>query len=313
MKQWRKLAAVMAITAVLALASGAQAVELVRHAQGGTLPAPDYGWWYGCAPTSAGMMTGYYDINGYGTASYDNLVPGVVASPLTPYLAPAGDAAGIATQAAIASPGHITDFYSGVGPGVGYLWSGDDLPAPWHGFNSLADFMGTSQDAYGSVNGSTWIYNYTDGSKLHYYEVPGHGITGESGMYGIYEYIDYSSYGSDVVDLYNQYTDNEHPAGFTLADYIVEIDAGRVVLIHVSGHTMLGLGYADANPSLITIDDTWGAGTQTMAWGGIYSGMTMFGVTVLELETGIIPEPCTMSLLGLSLLGLAAYRRRRTA
>ena len=88
--------------------------EVARHREGArvTLPDPgDYDWWYGCSPTSAGMMMGYYDINGYGGLNYDNLVPGGVAEtstfPSTPgtweYLA----------QNATASSGHVTDFYAG--------------------------------------------------------------------------------------------------------------------------------------------------------------------------------------------------------
>lgn len=40
---------------------------------------PDYQWWYGCSPTAAGMLMGYYDINGYAGETYDNLIPGAVA------------------------------------------------------------------------------------------------------------------------------------------------------------------------------------------------------------------------------------------
>jgi hypothetical protein len=285
--------------------------EIGRQAMGGALSAPDYGWWYGCTPTSAGMAMGYYDWHGY-----DNLVPSVVAAAYTPYGAAAGDAVGQATQAMIASPGHITDFYSGALPLVGVGWSGDDLPKPWHDFNCLADFMGTSQDLYASSNGSTWIYYYTDGSRLHYDEMPGLGIKDKDGMYGVYEYLSYSGYASEVLDIYTQLTDNQGATfGFTLADYMAEIDAGRVVLIQVTGHTMLGFGYDPANPSTIFIDDTWGAGTQSMTWGSYYGPRTMWGVSVIQLEEmgAIIPEPGTVSLVAMALVGLLAYRRRRAA
>ena len=48
------------------------------YVQGSTvnLGGPAYDWWYGCSPTSAGMMMGYYDIHGYAGQSYANLVPG---------------------------------------------------------------------------------------------------------------------------------------------------------------------------------------------------------------------------------------------
>ena len=53
-----------------------------RRRFGGFMPKarqsrrPSYVWWYGCAPTSAGMMMGYYDQKGYGGLSYGNLVSG---------------------------------------------------------------------------------------------------------------------------------------------------------------------------------------------------------------------------------------------
>ena len=90
-----------------------------------TLAGSDYAWWYGCSPTSAGMMMGYYDRKGYGGLSYANLLPGAVAEQQT-YGKP-----GALVNNIIASPGHVTDFYSG-----GYVASGDDAPQSWHNFTS---------------------------------------------------------------------------------------------------------------------------------------------------------------------------------
>ena len=78
----------------------------------------DYSWWYGCSPTSAGMIMGFYDRNGYDGLSYSNLVPGGVAEATT-----YGGLPSYLASAAIASAGNIADFYSG-----GYLASGDDKP-----------------------------------------------------------------------------------------------------------------------------------------------------------------------------------------
>jgi hypothetical protein len=40
--------------------------QLVSHTQGGNLTnTANYQWWYGCSPTAAGMLIGYYDRNGY--------------------------------------------------------------------------------------------------------------------------------------------------------------------------------------------------------------------------------------------------------
>jgi hypothetical protein len=296
------------VVGLLALSAvSVQAVEIASRMQGATLAAPDYDWWYGCSPTSAGMMLGYYDRNGYGGQDYSNIVPGAVAE-MSTFTAGPADAE---TKAMIASQGHIDDFYSGLSPSAGYGLSGDDVAPPWHSFDSLADFMGTSQDSQGNSNGSTSFWYYTNGAPLHYYELPGYGIQDDDGCYGIYEYLAYCGYGGAVVDAYTQLTDNVGATyGFTVADYQAEINAGRLVIIHVTGHSMLGHGYGVTAP-IIDIHDTWNPGPHSMMWGGSYSGLEMWGVTVLELTA--IPEPSTIVLLGLSLVGTVLHRRRRTA
>jgi len=71
--------------------------------------------------------------------------------------------------------------------------------------------------------------------------------------------------------------------GFTFNDFKNEIDAGRPVMIHVIGHTMVGYGYDDIG-SIIYIHDTWNYNEHTMSWGGSYIGMTHWGVSVLRLD-----------------------------
>jgi hypothetical protein len=76
---------------------------------------PEYLWYHGCAPTSAGMLVGYWDGRpGYGDLFY-------------------GDAS-VQTQAVsdmIASPQHLTDPY-----------------CRYHAANSVADFMRTDLAGY---------------------------------------------------------------------------------------------------------------------------------------------------------------------
>ena len=71
--------------------------------------------------------------------------------------------------------------------------------------------------------------------------------------------------------------------GFSFAQFQNEIDAGRPVLIHVTGHTMLGYGY-NTSGSIIYIHDTWDHLDHQMTWGGSYDRMTHYGVTVISLE-----------------------------
>ena len=278
--------------------------------QGGVLSnSPNYDWWYGCSPTSAGMMMGYYDRNGYAGQTFDNLVPGGTAELSTfgagPYIA----------NDTIASSGHIADFYSG-----GYLASGDDVTPPFHSFNSLADFMGTSQDSTGNPNGSTGFFYYPNGAALHDYQLSSPNL---DGMYGIGEYINYRGYDTTTEGLYTQLTDNNYfgqpPglfSGFTFADYTAEIDAGRPVMIHVEGHSMFGYGYVDGTTT-INVYDTWGDndGTGphldgqnpgTMTWGGWYpyygQQLNMVAVTVVTLVP--VPAAVLLGILGLGVVGL---------
>ena len=305
----RRLAIAVAVTAVIASSTVLAAdAELVRRTEGGLLSGSvNYDWWYGCSPTSAGMLMGYYDRNGYAGNSYNNLVPGGLAETNTfgagPYLA----------NSIIASSGHIADFYAG-----GYEAENDDLPVS-HSFDCLADFMGTSQDSEGNSNGGTTWWYYGDNSPVYESDVASWLVSPDdydtSGMYGIGEYLEYAGY--DAAVLYNQYIygyGTGPPAGFTLDQYKAEIDAGRPVLIHVEGHTMTGYGYVDGTTT-INVYDTWGPNDGqnpgTMTWGGSYpygvSSLEHYGVTVLE----IIPEPASvlLLLLGLSLL---VSRKRRT-
>ena len=292
----------------LLITSMTYATPYTSYQQGGvTLPdAPAYDWWYGCSPTSAGMMMGYYDINGYGNLSYENLVAGGTASPGYP-----GD---INVRNTIASQGHIDHFYPGdMSANCGE--SGDDIPGrTTANFNSLADFMGTSQDLLGNSNGSTLFYNYTNGARFYASDALSSGVQDSSGMFGIMEYVNYAGYG--LSSIFNQYVDTlGRTYGFSFNDYRNEIDNGRVVMIHVTGHSMFGYGYDDSDNILFR--DTWDASEYSMAWGGSYSDMDMYGVTAFTFTGGDdpeipkVPEPTTIILFGTGLAGLNAMRRKK--
>jgi hypothetical protein len=250
--------------------------------------APDYQWWYGCSPTAAGMLLGYYDINGYRGEAYTNLVPDAVAEVSTfPSTEGRWD---YDVQHIIASPRHVSDFYAG-----GYLAIGDDVPgAPTGPLDSLADFMGTSQDAYENSNGSTWFFVFEDGSKLTVADIYNYSLSsgdpaiyGASGAYGIYEFLIWAGYGDRnplTVDyIYNQYVDSLGKAyGFGFVDYQAEINAGRAVILHLEGHSVLGYGY-DSTTGELLIHDTANPGEQRMSWEGSYLGLRLNLVTVVDL------------------------------
>jgi hypothetical protein len=95
--------------------------------------------------------------------------------------------------------------------------------------------------------------------------------------------------------MYNQYIQGvgaDPSLGYTFADYMAAIDAGHPVLLHLEGHTVVGVGY-DSASNKVYLNDTWNHkwGAYSMTWGGSYAGMQHFGVTAVEL-----PPPTAVKL-----------------
>lgn len=306
MGRTERIAAVLAATYLGMLASSASGQSdvvgqyilggesVTAHRVGAIVDVPaggsDYNWWYGCSPTSAGMMMGHYDRNGYQQKAFTGMVAGGVAEQSS---FAAGGSSSLGNQA-VASTGHVADFWVGYGQsGNDPLAGGRSLPA---GFDSLADFMGTSQDSAGNSDGSTKFYYYTSGAPLTaagiYAAGPAYYTT--DGMYGLHEYMVHRGYaaGTGGSNIYSQYIfgHNGNTQGFTWAQYMAEIDAGRPVLIHVEDHTMCGVGYdSTGGTQTVRLHDTWSAGPHSMTWGGSYTGLMHYGVTALDPPTPNAP------------------------
>jgi len=149
--------------------------------------------------------------------------------------------------------------------------------------------MNTNQWVYPSggwnIDGGTVFYYATDGAQTPADVLEGLGhpydYDGGLGFKLFYESREYT-----VDTAYNQYIYgyDGNTLGFTYAQYKAEIDAGRPVMIHLEGHTMVGLGYDDAT-NLMYIHDTWDYNTYTMTWGGTYSTMDHLGVTIVRLQS----------------------------
>ena len=185
--------------------------------------------------------------------------------------------------------GHVDDYWD---------YYGQPGPDPWAGNwtehtygDCTGDFMKTNQwvwtgsSPYFNTDGSTVFFYFSDGAQT-----PADALEAEDPPYdydgGLGFKLFYESRGYTVLTAYNQYIYgyDGNTLGFTYAQYKAEIDAGRPVMIHLAGHTVVGLGYDDAT-SLVYIHDTWDYSTHTMIWGDEYSGMQHLGVTIVQLQS----------------------------
>ena len=147
--------------------------------------------------------------------------------------------------------------------------------------------MKTNQWSHSNTDGSTTLYWYDSGNPLYWNQMESYGIHVHDGGYGIKLF--YESRGYTVTNMYNQLIKgqgNDADLGFTYDQYKAEIDAGRPVIIHVEGHTMVGVGYDDAT-NLVYLHDTWDYSTHPMTWGGKYGsppGMQHKAVTIVQME-----------------------------
>jgi hypothetical protein len=262
---------------------------------------PAFYWSYGCSATAAAMLFGYYDRTGYddmytgptngGVCPLDNTGWGYTHYPI------AGDVGECPLSATHngtdgrAINGHVDDYW------IDYNEPGPD---PWVGSgpehtvgDCTADYMGTNQWKYGSPiaynhDGETLFFWYTNGDPL--YDYTGDEPTYRDGCHGMKLFAE--SRGYTVVTNFTQMIKgqgSDPSKGFTFADFQAEIDAGRPVIIQVTGHSMLGYGY-NTTGNLIYVHDTWDYSNHTMTWGGTYSGLQHRAVTVIRLGA-LPPDP----------------------
>ncbi|OYT12732.1 MAG: hypothetical protein B6I19_08795 [Bacteroidetes bacterium 4572_114] len=252
---------------------------------------PAFNWCYGCSATSGAIMAGYYDNNSYPDMYTGPANGGLV--PMNNNIWGYGECPLSATHQGydgLTERGHVDDFWVSV-------YSGQPDPyitGGWtpHGYeNCTADFMGTNQSALGNNDGSTAFYYNPSGAKLYDFQAPsGH----KDGCAGFRDFLE--SRGYDMVENYTQLIPNAfgNASGFTFNNYKTQIDAGRPVMIHVMGHSMVGLGYNETG-EIIYLHDTWDHSLHQMTWGGSYSGMDQWGVSVFQLE----PPPLDVQQIGL--------------
>ena len=252
---------------------------------------PAFDWSYGCSPTAAAMMMGYYDNTGY---------PNMYAGPTNGGVCPLTNSAWGTGECPLSAThnsydnrtiyGHVDDYWRSYGncdpdPFIG------NWPEHVQG-ECTADYMGTNQSLFGQCDGSTGFHYYTDGSPL--YDYTNSEPTERDGCHGMRLFVESRGYG--VAQNFSQYIYGYGGkiTGFTFADFQHEIDAGQPVMIQVTGHSMVGFGY-DANTSTIYIHDTWDHNDHQMTWGGSYSGLQHYGVAVVRPTGGIQVDPVSFS------------------
>lgn len=253
---------------------------------------PAFDWSFGCSATSASMIAGYYDRNGY---------PNMYAGPTNWSIMPlnnsvwpdwvdgAGDTCHQCPLSAThngldgrTTRGHVDDYWREYGNS-----DPDPFDGNWteHTYGDCTgDFMKTNQTTnYGNSDGGTSFYSYGSATPLTCAVMRDvHGIHNQDGTYGFKLFYESRGYTVDANNCYMQKTDNEEPGGFSFADYMAEIDAGFPVMFHVTGHTMVGVGY-NSNTNQVILHDTWNYNQHAMTWGGSYSGMDMWGVSIVRL------------------------------
>ena len=257
-----------------------------------TLDVPAFDWTYGSSITSAGMLFGYYDRNGYPYFYTGPTNDGVC--PLTNAVwghstygsVTSGNCPIVASKKGIDSRtdnGHVDDYWKALDSTADPYFSGG-----WTQHSPLdcaADFMGANQyQNWNNIDGATTFRYYSDGTP--YYD-PSDESYERDGTHGMKLFAEYCGYTCPDTGVFNQLIDTYQPGGFTFAQYMDEIDAGRPVLIQVSGNTMLGVGY-DESTKTVYLHDTWDYETHAMTWGGSYSGMRHYMVSVFALAA---PSP----------------------
>ncbi len=261
---------------------------------------PAYTWSFGCAPTSAAMVAAYYDRNGY-----PNIYTGPTNNGVMPlnndtywdtWIQTCNDETWFLHRCPLSATeqgidgrdtrGHVDDYWKCYGttesdPYIANSWP-EHEPS-----DCLGDFMGSSQSTLGNADGATQFWYQFGGEPItaSYLFSKDPSFYNTSGLCGIVEF--YRSRGYDVVEAYNQKIHPNHATGFTYAQYKAEIDAGRPVLLHVTGHTMVGVGYKDDGVTeLLYIHTTWDHNVDTMTWGGTFGNppQPLYLVTIVKLD-----------------------------
>jgi hypothetical protein len=253
-----------------------------------TLSVPAFDYSFGCSATSGSMIASYYDRNGY---------PNIYTGPTNGGVMPMDSSSWpnwtdgnnhVYGQCPLTASRNGLDGRASRGSIDDYWIQKDSIEADPYITNgwtqhtwgdAIGDYMKTSQSSFGNIDGLTQFTLWQDSpDPLTCDYMASNSLP--DGTLGRRQF--YEARGYTVTDCYNQFTDNQYAGGFSFAQYKAEIDAGRPVMLNLTGHTVVGVGYDDSSTSIF-IHDTWDYYTHTMIWGGDYAGMTLRSVSIVNL------------------------------
>lgn len=268
---------------------------------------PAFAWSYGSSNTAGAMIAGYYDRVGFADMYTGPTDGGCM--PLTNAVWGTSNLEGnecplSATKQGIdgrTTRGHVDDYYvmantNGPDPYFG-TWqehdsgecTGDYMKTnKWFPGSSALWGTDINQDGHAaflfSTAGDPVTASYLEGNGGYYLLDAGYGLK-----------LFFESRGYTVSTMYNQYINPFKLYGFTYAQYKAEIDAGRPVMLHLSGHIVVGIGYNDLTVSetdnKIIFHDSYDYVDHTMLWGGTYNTVfTHNAVTIVTLTGAIDPS-----------------------
>jgi len=265
---------------------------------------PKSTWAFGCSPTAASMIAGYYD-----RTSYPNMYAGPTNSGVFPLDNTIWGTDVISGEVRALNPlsatrdgldgrsgyGHVDDYWISWEP-IGVLVFDPFRTGGWtehtHG-DCTADFMKTSQYNHGLPDGWTTFSFLDDGGKTTDSVLEFYNAHHNDGGYGLKLF--YESRGYTVNTMFNQmiYGYGGNTLGFTWEQFKDQIDKDNPVLIFLDdpngGHSVTAIGYNDSG-QIMYIHDTWDHGIHSMTWGGSYAGFDHLLVTVIELDP---PPACS--------------------
>ncbi len=280
-----------------------------------TMPQARY--MYGCAPTAAAMLLGYYDLYGYRGKNLSYLIDGDVdlhTRGTGSVIYEMNDFDSVLGRAT-ASRDYVERFfskdpielilsqnYTETTPGeeleYSFVNDGEGPELRTDMWNCLADYLGTGQ--FWRDNTNLFSSNQYSMLEQTLYSDATETITDdttliqrtieekyEDALYGLYLYVVDRGYELDM-KVTGTHRADVNGGDFTFDDYRKEIDEGRPVLILIDEHNMVGYGY-NADTREILFDDCYKAGR--MVWDDVYrysnKDRRLLGITTVGFITDL--------------------------